>query len=466
MDLTKFGEQLRALRKRAGFTQEQLINQLQQLAAVGPTEAYREINASLVSHWELAHKHSGRFWKPSRQYVIYLLRLFADQLDPGQADRWAKQAGYNLRAADLAKIFPDHQPAFTAQTQEEYEASLAKQANLPPETHLFGIQENLDILLERLTAAGAPWLVSIEGMGGIGKTALANAVIRRAELAGRFQGVAWVSAKQRAYFPGLGWQDEAAPALTVETLVGALLEQLGQGIPLAQSLQEKKIALTCLLKQTPYLVVIDNLETVVDYQALVPLLLELANPGKILLTSRHSLCVYPDIFCLTLAALNQADTFELIRYEAHLRGQTALVNATEAQLAGIYEVVGGNPLALKLVVGQTAFLPLSQVLDNLKTARGKSITDLYTFIYWQAWHILEDASQQTLLVMPMAQEGTLPQLLTLSRLEPAKLHQALAQLITLSLVQVKGDLEERRYFIHRLTETFLLTEAITWQSSA
>jgi len=181
------------------------------------------------------------------------------------------------------------------------------------------------------------------------------------------------------------------------------------------------------------------------------------------MTSRYTAIL---LLCLTLAALNQADTFELIRYEAHLRGQTALVNATEAQLAGIYEVVGGNPLALKLVVGQTAFLPLSQVLDNLKTARGKSITDLYTFIYWQAWHILEDASQQTLLVMPMAQEGTLPQLLTLSRLEPAKLHQALAQLITLSLVQVKGDLEERRYFIHRLTETFLLTEAITWQSSA
>ncbi|MBN1993748.1 MAG: hypothetical protein JW953_13685, partial [Anaerolineae bacterium] len=129
-------------------------------------------------------------------------------------------------------------------------------------------------------------------------------------------------------------------------------------------------------------------------------------------------------------------------------------------------VVGGNPLALKLVVGQTAFLPLSQVLDNLKAARGKSIADLYTFIYWQAWHMLDPAGQQALLVMPLAQEGTLPQLLVLSRLEPADLHQALQQLITLSLVQVKGGLEKRRYSIHRLTETFLLTEAITWQSLA
>ncbi|MBN1993452.1 MAG: helix-turn-helix domain-containing protein, partial [Anaerolineae bacterium] len=72
MDLKKFGEQLRALRKKAGFTQEQFIDQLQQIAAAGPADEYRVINASLVSRWESAHEHHGRFWKPTRQYVIYL----------------------------------------------------------------------------------------------------------------------------------------------------------------------------------------------------------------------------------------------------------------------------------------------------------------------------------------------------------------------------------------------------------
>ena len=80
--------------------------------------------------------------------------------------------------------------------------------------------------------------------------------------------------------------------------------------------------------------------------------------------------------------------------------------------------------------------------------------------------MLDNTSQQVLLVMPLAQEGTLNQLLSLSRLESAELHTALQQLITLSLVQVEGNLEQRRYSIHRLTETFLLNEAVTWQSSA
>jgi len=65
------------------------------------------------------------------------------------------------------------------------------------------------------------------------------------------------------------------------------------------------------------------------------------------------------------------------------------------------EVVGGNPLALKLVVGQLCVLPLSQVLENLKQARGQTIDDLYTYIYWQAWHTLDETSQKVLLVMPL-----------------------------------------------------------------
>jgi hypothetical protein len=79
--------------------------------------------------------------------------------------------------------------------------------------------------------------------------------------------------------------------------------------------------------------------------------------------------------------------------------------------------------------------------------------------------MLSEASRQTLLVMPLLHEGTWEQVLAFSQLEAGQLQQALQQLITLSLVLVAGSLEERRYTLHRLTETFLLTEAITWSSS-
>jgi hypothetical protein len=118
------------------------------------------------------------------------------------------------------------------------------------------------------------------------------------------------------------------------------------------------------------------------------------------------------------------------------------------------------------VVGQVSILSLPQVLKNLKQAQGKTIDDLYTFIYWQAWLMLDTISQKTFLMMPLAHEGTVPQLIHLTKLETKDLEQALQQLTELSLVQVGGNLEERRYTIHRLTETFILNEAIEWKTSA
>jgi DNA-binding MarR family transcriptional regulator len=243
------------------------------------------------------------------------------------------------------------------------------------------------------------------------------------------------------------------------------LEQLDPHLSLARSAEEKQILLTNLLKTQAYLVVVDNLETVVDYQTLLPLLRQLANPTKILLTSRYSLHAYNDVFCFSLPELAPADARALLKHEGRTRGVAALRNATSTQLAEIYHVVGGNPLALKLVVGQLCVLPLAQVLENLKQAQDKTIDALYTYIYWQAWHALDEISQMVLLVMPLAQNGTFDQLAAVSEVDPQALNQALEYLVRLSLVEVSGDLEQRRYRIHRLTETFLLNEVIKWQEA-
>ncbi len=427
----------------------------------GVTSARRATNEILLDALKtLAEEHEDNATLLRQHFLDgTLMHIIANRLNIGQSTAYRKQ---QIALHQLALIIQ----AKERQAREAYQASLEKRLRLPPEVHLFGVDEQLGNLLERIISSDSPWLLSIEGLGGVGKTALANALARRSELINRFQDIAWVSAKQRCFFPGIGLEERTSPALTIEMLINALLEQFGQSASLTRSSQEKREALIRLLKQTAYLIVIDNLETMVDYQALLPMLGEIVNPSKVLLTSRHSLREFSNIFCVTLDGLSQADTFNLIKHEANMRGLSMLAKASEAQLQQIYDVVGGNPLALKLVVGQTAFLPLSQVLENLKKARGKSISELYTHIYWQAWEMLDEVSRQTLLVMPTVQEGTLKHLLFLSQLEPAELHLALQQLATLSLVQVEGDLEERRYSIHRLTETFLLKEAITWRSSA
>lgn len=348
------------------------------------------------------------------------------------------------------------------------EHQLAVEARLELQTYrqLFGVDQTYNCLGDLVMRDAPPYLIALDGIGGIGKTSLADKLVRELIGGNRFYDLAWVSAKQEIFLPAAGLQATPRPALDTDALIDALLNQLDGQAPARLPPQEKMMVLIRLLKKQPYLVIVDNLETMADYQALLPTLHQLADPTKFVLTTRHNLAAEARLFCLSLEELSARDTLAFLRHEAEARGLEALLEAAPAQLAGVYEVVGGNPLALKLVVGQICALPLSQVLANLKQAQGQKVDQLYTFIYWQTWQTLASESRQALLAMPLVsrQGGTFAHLAAVSELGEAELSQALDELVALSLVEVGGEIERRRYRIHRLTETFLLTEVTKWQS--
>lgn len=386
------------------------------------------------------------------------VHLLAKKLNVGEATIYRRQNEAVQRLADT--LYAQEQAAQTARLVE-----LEQRFDLPSAVELIGPTQHKTDLLQLLIDPGPPWILSIEGLGGMGKTALANALFRQPELLARFGALAWVSAKQGEFFDMFHTDEMLPPALPATLLIDQLLRQLLPDSPLPASPQERETRLLGHLKQTPTLAVIDNLETVTDSETLLPLLRRAANPGKFLLTSRHSLNLQPDVFCHSLRELEQDDARHFIRREARQRGHLALADASTSDLDSIYQTVGGNPLALKLVVGQTTRLPLPQVLENLRQAQGDKVDKFYTFIYWQAWNLLDEASRQLLLMMPLAppQGSGLEQLVAVSGLDAGALSQAIEQLAALSLLEVSGGLSECRYRIHRLTETFLLTEVAKWQ---
>ena len=417
--------------------------------------------------------------KPRAGYLAGLAVLIAEQADDQPAAQHLllkavneaihyhyRQRRFQNWAALAGKTnayLANQRAKFEAQHSPDWQATLEKRLDLPPVTELVGVREQLDHLAKVVLSPVAPWIVCIDGMGGIGKTALANAFIRQASLSTHYQSVAWINAKQQSFLPGVGMVAERDPVLTLDALTDTLLAQLDPQRPPTLSPTQKKVALIDRLNQGRYFIVIDNLETIEQYQTLVPSLQKLANPSKFLLTSRHSLRTYPDVFCLSLGELGQTHTLRLIRQEAGIKGLPNLAEASEDALIKIYDVVGGNPLALKLVVGQLTVLSLPQVLTKLKNAPDKNVEALYTYIYWQAWEMLDGIGQKVLLTMPLAQRGDIDHLLSLTKFNQAALTEALQRLARLSLVQIGGTHQARRYSIHRLTETFILNEAIEWK---
>lgn len=336
---------------------------------------------------------------------------------------------------------------------------------------VFGLEPLLARLLPLLTDPEQPHIVMLTGMGGVGKTTAARHALERIVHSGDTpQEVGWISAQQRSFHPSGDIRPVDAPALTADDLLVALAVQLlpaeARSAPLTS--QQSLASLQAHLRQTPHLIVIDNLETLIDAAALMPSLRRLAGPSRFLLTSRRALPGEPDLYHLPAPELAEPDALALLRHAARMRNLAAVSSASDADLGQIYAVVGGNPLALKLMLSQLFLLPLPQVVDNLRQARGQSNRQLYNYLYSHAWANLDADGQEVLLTMPLfSQSGAdLASIERISEVKGARLVQALERLAVLSLVNVAGDLWQKRFFIHRLTETFILHELIRWQGGA
>lgn len=343
---------------------------------------------------------------------------------------------------------------------------------LPTTNHLIGIEESSSKLYSQLTKIAHPWLMSVEGIGGIGKTALASELFRSLLDYSPYEAFAWVSARQSFFNLGGGITTVQRPILSAEGLVNVLLTQLEEdGNQFAAlSATQKEAILQRRFKQQPHLVVIDNLETILDVETLFPLLERWANPTRFLLTSRLRYESDSRIEHFTVPELSESNALKLVRCEAESHQSWVVANASDEQLRSIYETVGGNPLALRLVVGWSHAQGLSLVLDDLRQARGAKIGELYTYIYRKAWEMLDPVAQLTLLAIPLVDSRCASLEEIASAMddfdERPNIHQvryALDRLVQLNLVDIqRTSLDQVCYTIHQLTRTFLQEQVAQW----
>ena len=274
----------------------------------------------------------------------------------------------------------------------------------------------------------------------------------------KFDEVAWVTAKH-THLSTLGRLqiESGRSALTFPMLSERLATQFE--LPQQETHLQRQRLVGQHLKNRQCMIIIDNLETAADYHSLLPELKKWQNPSKFLLTSRLRLLDEPGVFSTSLQELTEPDALRLIRMEAKMSGFASLAAAEEKDLQKIYKAVGGNPLALKLVIGQLRFQSLHRVLQRFaRSAEQSSQEGIFDYIYQEIWEDLQNESKVTLLALTQAGESgfTFDHLFEISGLSETSLSQALEQLILLSLVDLSGTLTERRYRLHRLTEVFLL----------
>ncbi len=312
------------------------------------------------------------------------------------------------------------------------------------------------------------WMVSIDGMGGIGKTAVAQEIALRCRSEHLFERIVWESsARNKIDNQGR----KTGTALTFDKALDAIGIQLGdQSIAKIRG-ENKEKRIRSLLHAQRVLVILDNLETASDPQdEIARRLLPMLNPGKALLTSRHRF--QGETYGIHLVGLAQEDSQRFIRQEANRKGIQQIATANSDELRIIAETTGGSPLALKLIVGQVAYLPLTVVLNQLREIKppaGISEEDdyvhLYKGIFLPSWRLLSPESKGLLIGMTHfvpGVGGTYEAIKNVSDLANDTLARCIDQLWKLSFLEIGAaqSIDQKRYYLHPLTQYFVLSDIV------
>jgi len=356
--------------------------------------------------------------------------------------------------------------------QGKHEASLAPAtpqkleppaipSNLPPRSEFIGREKEKARVREALASR---WpLTCIDGIGGIGKTALALEAASECLRASKGE----ISAGSIPTFDGFIWTTAKDRELALNDVLDAIARTLDYPGIAQQPLEEKQESVRKLLQSKRYLLIVDNFETVTD-EAVRDFLLRLPEPSKALITSREQ--KLRQAWAVSLKGLEQAEALALIRSEGRRLGLAAVEKGEEQVLLRLYQATGGAPLAIKWAVGQIK--QKGQSLDTVLAALHEARGDIFEEVFARSWSLLSDDARRILMVMPIfAASASRDAIEAASDMHHFALDEGLGQLVEMWLVEVTDDLDasKRRYSVHPLTRAFAgarLVEGVDWEKEA
>jgi tetratricopeptide (TPR) repeat protein len=322
--------------------------------------------------------------------------------------------------------------------------------NLPPRSEFVGRKAEKARVHEALCSRS--YLISIDGIGGIGKSSLALEVAFECLEASREE----TPAGEIATFDGFIWTTAKDRDLNLDDLLDAVALTLEYPGIAQHPVEQKVVAVRKLLQDKPCLLIVDNFETITD-DGIRDFLLNLPEPSKALITTREQ--KLRQVWAVSLKGLTESEALALIRTTGRQLGLAALERGDDQTLRHLVEATGGVPLAIKWAIGQIK--QRGQSLDTVLLALREAEGNIFDYTFARSWDLLSETARQVLMVMLLfATSASRAGIEAASDVHHFALDEALGQLVEMSLVDASDelDLTRQRYSIHPLTRAFAGTK--------
>jgi DNA-binding SARP family transcriptional activator/predicted ATPase len=338
-------------------------------------------------------------------------------------------------------------------------AKTENEHNLPSAANAFVGREEELLQISALLDNPQVHLLTLVGLGGIGKTRLALEVSQRQ--IGRFAHGVWY-----------------VPLETVQSareLVIAIADTFN--LPLLSN-DDPQEQLVHYVRNKEMFWLLDNFEHLLDHTSLLSTVLSQSPALKIVVTSREVLDLAeewlfqveglpfpsdmptgtsPEQLALPALTFGRFGAVQLFTQRALQTRHTFSLAAEQAHVLAICQLVEGMPLALELAAAWIRMLPCAQIVSEIQgnldflTKTRQDVPDRHRSIravFETSWHRLSEAEQQLLAQLSIFRSSfTAKAALTVAEASLFSLY----GLVNKSLVQVVGD---GRYKLHELLRQF------------
>lgn len=327
-------------------------------------------------------------------------------------------------------------------------------ANLPRRPYFVGREEETKAILQSLQPNNRTFIIGIEGIGGVGKSALAIEISHRCVENDLFESVIWISAKE-SVLTLHGVEPIIPEAKSLTDILITIGMSLGNPTIGNLSLQDQIRRAYNLLARRTTLLILDNFETlskkeqhdILDFLRRSPITL------KVIVTSRERVA---EGQIVRLQGLSLEESNALLKWDAQQKN----IQLTREQSKFLVDLTGGLPLALLWVQGQIAVLGYSaaQVLDKLNL---DSNIPILQYCFNHSWNLLKDGDEKKLLFILALQPEAVSReaLQEISGIDDDEVFEgAISDLLQLTLTEHEPD---RDYFsILPLTRRYIRTQFI------
>ena len=303
----------------------------------------------------------------------------------------------------------------------------------------------------RRLVAGPGSILGIEGPGGTGKTALAQAVVSLCLGATRnwrpivleggvivplFDAVVWVANRQG----GLGLSD----------LLDVVARTLDYPGLLGRELADRRSALRELLGRQSVLIVVDDVDRADP--TVLAFLQDLPTPARSLVTTRRKLS--PRVPAVTLGPLGVDDALTLLRNEGIRQSFPGLAQAPDSSLRPLADATRRFPLLAVWAAGQ---LRQGQTIERVQARLARAEGSVFEEMFDGSVQALSADACHVLRVLPIFAGPAHRAAVVAAAADSADPESGIDELLEASLLEATEGLtdEERRYSLHPIARAFV-----------